>query len=133
MAKNTNAKQEFIGHINHVNEKVLCAIIEKAEGLNWSTSDDYGDEEEIQQTIRLTTGWTQEDWNDFLSNLDFMYDSGFGSQELFGTIWYENGTWSDRGEYDGSEYWHYHECPEIPSDLRRIDKERDLNINKLLK
>jgi len=46
--------------------------------------------------------------------LDVEYDNGFGSQELFGTIWYADGTWSSREEYDGSEYWGYHKCPELP-------------------
>lgn len=43
-----------------------------------------------------------------------VYDSGFGIQELFGTIWYTDGTWSERGEYDGSEWWEHRERPKIP-------------------
>ena len=39
--------------------------------------------------------------------LDFEYDDGFGMQELFGYIWYTDGTWSERVEYDGSEWWKY--------------------------
>ena len=58
--------------------------------------------------------------------------SGYGGQELFGTIWYEDGTWSDRGEYDGSEWWNYNKCPDIPDDVKRLDKERDQKINKII-
>ena len=43
-----------------------------------------------------------------------LYDSGFGIQELFGTIWYTDGTWSERGEYDGSEWWEHRKRPKIP-------------------
>ena len=49
-----------------------------------------------------------------LPQLDFRYDDGFGGQELFGIIWYNDGSWSDRGEYDGSEWWQYQKCPPLP-------------------
>jgi hypothetical protein len=128
MAK-TNAKQEFLSHIGHsgvqVQREVLCAIIQKG--------DDYGDDDEIiERTFTLTTGYSKEDWSDFLNKLDFMYDSGYGGQELFGTIWYTDGTWSERGEYDGSEWWNYQKCPDIPENVRRIDKEREQKLNKIL-
>lgn len=55
----------------------------------------------------LTTGWTTDEWNSFLVSLDFEYDSGYGGQELFGVIWYVDGTWSERGEYDGTEWWEH--------------------------
>jgi hypothetical protein len=126
----TNAKQEFLIHIRSqfvppIESNVLCASIQKG--------DDYGDDEEIiERTFILTTGYSQEDWNEFLSKLDFIYDSGYGGQELFGTIWYTDGTWSDRREYDGSEWYEYHICPEIPENVRRIDKEREQKLNKIL-
>jgi hypothetical protein len=132
MAK-TNAKQEFLNHIVQINtnltgiksRKVLCASIQKG--------DDYSDDEEIiERTFILTTGYTQEDWNEFLYKLSFIYDSGYGGQELFGTIWYTDGTWSERGEYDGSEWYVHRFCPKIPENVRRIDKEREQKLNKIL-
>jgi len=51
---------------------------------------------------------------DVLPLLNFDYDNGYGSQELFGNIWYTDGTWSEREEYDGSECWSHKQCPEIP-------------------
>lgn len=53
-----------------------------------------------------------------LPHLDFEYDSGYGGQELFGNIWYTDGTWSERGEYDGSEWWEHKERPPIPGQAR---------------
>ena len=47
--------------------------------------------------------------------LDFCYDSDFGGQELFGTIWLKDGTWLERSEYDGSECWDHKIRPEMPS------------------
>lgn len=42
------------------------------------------------------------------------YDRGYGGQELFGTLWFSDGTWADRGEYDGSEWWEHRKRPAIP-------------------
>lgn len=60
----------------------------------------------------------------FLQSLDFNYDDGYGLQKIEGNIWYQDGTWSDRGEYDGSEWWQYQSVPEIPEEctLLAIDK-----------
>ena len=49
--------------------------------------------------------------------LDFDYDDGYGTQELFGYIWYTDGTWSERGEYDGSEWWEDKERPDQNIDI----------------
>jgi hypothetical protein len=68
----------------------------------------------------------------FLSNLEFEYDNGYGGQFLYGIIWYKDGTWSDRGEYDGSEWYEYHIVPEIPPNLKRIDKVREEKLSKVL-
>jgi hypothetical protein len=43
-----------------------------------------------------------------------------------------DGTWSERGEYDGSEWWNYQKCPDIPSELKRVDKEREQKLNKII-
>ena len=114
-----NAKGEFLNHIS--DRELLCAqIYERVT---------YGEKPKF---INLTTGWTNEDWNQFTSDLDFEYDSGYGGQNLFGTIWYVDGTWSSRGEYDGSEWWDHHQCPTIPPDLNRVDNVRDKKINQIL-
>lgn len=49
-----------------------------------------------------------------LPRLNFSYDRGYGHQYIFGTIWYTDGTWSERGEYDGSEWWAHRACPPLP-------------------
>lgn len=111
-----NAKEEFIKHIG--SRSVLCAQIQ--------SGDDYS------VVYNLTTGFDEEDWNKFLSDIDFEYDCGYGGQNLFGTIWYADGTWSDRGEYDGSEWWNYNQCPNIPTELDRKDKVREQKLNQIL-
>lgn len=100
----TNAKNKFLEHT--ANLDILCASV--AVGSYYDT----------KTPIRLFAGHTIEQLEDFLKVLDFEYDSGYGGQELFGTIWYKDGTWSSRGEYDGSEWWDYNMVPEIPEDLK---------------
>ena len=42
----------------------------------------------------------------FLDYLDGLnYDSGYGTQELFGFVLLNDDTWLDRQEYDGHEWW----------------------------
>jgi hypothetical protein len=51
---------------------------------------------------------------DVLPHLNFEYDNGYGCQHLEGTVWYADGTWSERVEYDGSEWWEHRERPPLP-------------------
>jgi hypothetical protein len=99
-----NAKEEFIYHT--AGNVVKCATI---------TFGDTWDEETISYI--LPVDYSQEEYEEFLQSIDIEYDSGYGGQELYGTIWYSNGNWSSRGEYDGSEWWEYHICPQIPESL----------------
>ena len=69
------------------------------------------------QTFLLKKDYTELEYLNFLSQLNYIYDSGFGGQELYGTIWYKDGTWSIRAEYDGSEWWEHVRKPEIPKEL----------------
>jgi len=101
-----NAKDEFTEHID--NRAVKCALIEKVTGFCTPAS-----------SSPLREGYSSEEYASFLDSIDFPYDNGFGSQKLFGIIWYNDGTWSERGEYDGSEWWAHKTSPEIPSVLRR--------------
>lgn len=41
------------------------------------------------------------------------YDNGYGGQYLFGLILCDDGTWWERGEYDGSEWWEHMMRPSI--------------------
>lgn len=103
-----NAKQEFIKHVG--NGIVTCAIIDYQ-------SYSFRDEDEKESEHRLRVGYTQEEYDAFVDSLDFVYDDGYGTQQLYGTIWFADGTWSDRYEYDGSERWDYHCVPTIPEEL----------------
>ena len=68
----------------------------------------------------LRTEYSNEEFIEFIESLNFHYDNGFGAQELFGTIWYKDGSWSDRREYDGREWWEHHHRPDIPDNLEQF-------------
>jgi hypothetical protein len=113
----TNAKEELLLHLRRIeNSKgrpipIKCATISRG---CWYDNDDVE-----RSTFNLKEGHTQKEYEEFLKKLDFEYDNGYGGQELFGKVWLtEEGTWYERGEYDGSEWWEYQECPPIPDNLK---------------
>ena len=103
-----NAKQEFLDHIKERcggGRTVRCAKISIHNARNSVYS-------------ILPVGYTPEDWEVFLEEINLDYNDGFGGQNLYGTIWYTDGvTWSQRGEYDGSEWWEFQSCPEIGPEM----------------
>lgn len=91
----TNAKQELLTHIER---------IEKRKNNSVKFVSIVFDEILIQGTLE-----------EVLPKLDFEYDDGYGHQQLYGNIWFSDGTWSEREEYDGSERWEYRlGCPDLP-------------------
>ena len=57
---------------------------------------------------------TEQEAGEFWHFLDFDYDSGYGTQHVFGVVWLDDGTWLERREYDGSERWVRRDCPPLP-------------------
>lgn len=112
-----NAKQEFLEHIAD-KPLIICAQL-------WTDKCLYPidcDEDKAGLKVNLHLNFTDQEYEYFIKNINFDYDSGYGSQELFGKIWYEDGTWSSRFEYDGSEWWEHCKCPEIPEELLSIER-----------
>lgn len=98
-----NAKDEFLDFTK--DKEVKCAKI---------TIEDWGKPDVI---IILKVNYTEDDLRVFLSEIDINYDNGFGTQELFGNIWFNDNTWAERYEYDGSECWELKKLPIIPKEL----------------
>ncbi len=92
-----NAKQEFLSHHDLKN-----LDLEKEFGGAQVKHDPYWD-------AKPWTIFNASQYQEFLEWLDFYYDSGYGSQELYGFILLKCGApdrwWLDRHEYDGSEHW----------------------------
>lgn len=96
-----NAKEELLDVLSKLKLDIKCA--------------------EIFYDIKyfnLKIGHSYKEYNQFLEDLNFEYDNGYGEQELFGIIWFEDGSWLSRKEYDGDEYWRYNKTPDIPEILK---------------
>ena len=103
-----NAKDEFLEHLSKrklILKSSIIKIINCYEPTN-------------NVIFILNENYTFNDYDNFLSCLNFNYDDGFDSQKLDGCILYDDGTWSDRDEYDGSEWWDYKYCPTIESFIK---------------
>ena len=104
-----NAKEELIKHIEEYSLKLKCASITH-EKSHRSRDISHG-------LIELNVNHTTDDSDKFFEKLDFSYDNGFGLLELCGTLWYEDGSYSIRHEYECEESWVYCICPDIPEHL----------------
>lgn len=100
-----NAKEEFINLVR--DKKVLCGKITIID--MW--------EHTVKVDTTLKVNHSSEDYEKFLNDIDVEYDNGYGGQELYGTIWFTDGTWATRSEYDGSESWDLHDRPDPPEEL----------------
>jgi hypothetical protein len=98
-----NAKVEFLKLIGK--KIVAAAEITKL----------FSPEEGEETTIKLFPGFSEEEFKNFLQEINgFIYDEGYGTQELGGTVWFHDGSWADRHEYDGSECWIIRSRPPLP-------------------
>ena len=66
----------------------------------------------------LKVNHNRNELNDFINSLDYCYDDGYGTQEVYGEIVFSDGSWLERHEYDGSERWALKRIPSIPKECR---------------
>lgn len=79
----------------------------------------YAPEWDVILTLNLPLGWDNADMLTFMKQLSGVdYDEGYGSQHLFGVVWFTDATWLERHEYDGAERWVYKKTPTIPAELQ---------------
>lgn len=99
-----NAKDELLKHVGSMDnvKAVQLKYERRTQRLNSA------------QLFHLPDGYSEQELTDFLHNINFSYDNGYGWQELFGFIWWKDGTWSSRYEYDGSEKWVHNSSPSYP-------------------
>lgn len=115
----TNALEELLSKLERNNCSIKCAYITTSRFSYWDDHDNYVE----PAPILLKEGYTSEEYQEFLHKMDFEYDSGYGGQELYGTVWLmEDNTWLERGEYDGSEWWEYRKCPKVIDELKINEK-----------
>ena len=93
---NKNAKEEILKHTD--NRRVIYVDVTRLSIVDSGIN--------IKGTLE-----------EVLPLLDFEYNNESGNQKLDGTIWYKDGTWSDRSEYEGLEWWEHRICPALPDNL----------------
>lgn len=108
-----NAKKEFEQLVRSTDAEVDCAEVTADIYDIWEPDDPHTTVE-----ARLRQNWNEADMAEFLDELDFEYDHGYGAQFVFGTVWFKDGSWAARQEYDGSESWSINVRPNIPAELR---------------
>lgn len=66
---------------------------------------------------------------DSIEALDVVYgySGGNGEQDLFGIVLFKDGSWLERGEYDGTEWWNYRKQPSV-AELDKWVKENQNDI-----
>lgn len=107
----TNAKSEFLSHVDFVQTKVKCAVIKP-----WILDDDTKVYNRFKFT--LPCNYSPEQYSEFLNLMEFEYDDTMDEQMIFGTIWFDDDSWSARdGPYD-SDWWVHHRVPPIPENLK---------------
>jgi len=113
---NLNAKAELLDVININNLKIIAAE------LSFDAFDN-------SNGFVLYKHYNEKEYQEFLNFLDRDYNNGYGGQELFGTVWCDEGSWLERGEYDGSEWWNIHKYPDnIPIDLIHTRRAKIKNL-----
>ena len=137
MSKTANTYEEFKGHTDRVRKhygvtvRAVLVVLGEWDGAGVLRNLFAG--RTLEQVTELydhcehvkVAGWHEEagaeateEFKATTSSDAWKYDSGYGTQELFGVIWYSDGSHSRRGEYDGSEWWEYVPTPEVPAWLR---------------
>lgn len=102
-----NAKDELLKLLDKHGKTLKAAAIEFDE----------------QAQICLYEGYTSEEYSAFLNEMNVAYDNGYGIQELFGVLWFTDGTHARRGTYDGAEWWVVLDMPPIPKRGERLEEE----------
>lgn len=101
-----NAKKEFLENVKPL-KNIRCAWIS------------YDGEGHKPVDANLKENYTPEEFEEFISVLDFDYDHGYGIKKLSGCVWMNDGKWYKREEYDGSEWWECYSYPDVPEFLKR--------------
>lgn len=65
--------------------------------------------------VAIINGTEQGTWSDFEKLADIEYDNGYGGAEISQNlvVLFDDGSWLERGEYDGAEWWEFKKTPSI--------------------
>lgn len=118
-----NAKKEFLDITKGL--EVLCAVVNVCGNEGKTYWAPLNSKPIKDKSLTLPVDYTQEEYQNFLNELNFKYDNSWGHQYINGTIWLKDERWIERLEYDGSENWRLVERPEIPTECLRGENKSD--------
>lgn len=86
----------------------------------------YSGEDVLWVGIPAKEDWTYEDFVSVAERI--YYDNGFGAQEVEPSlvVCMRDGSWFERAEYDGSEWWEHKASPQRSAQRKRARKDRIL-------
>lgn len=92
----------------------FAGIIYRASGMYYDTT----------EKAKLPPNWNDEQLAEFIEVCKrISYCDGYGAQTLFGCVVFNDGSWLERHEYDGAEWWEYKRTPRWnKEDLKRFFK-----------
>ena len=92
-------------------EEIMKDYGQSPETVSWVTSLSKGEE-------CIAT------WDEFKILADFTYDAGFGGAEINEDlkVIFKDGSWLERHEYDGSEWWEYKKTPKMTERPRAMTR-----------
>lgn len=111
----------FEKHISEIDKKMNDIKCSEIYICGFET--DIDDEDEKTLKIKLKVGYSVEDLNKFLSDLDSVKYDLYEISDTIGTIWFNDGTWSKCFEDCFLNYtWFHFSIPEIPKCLKSSEK-----------
>jgi hypothetical protein len=105
----TNAKEELMSFLSRFGGMESVVAMETTLLATTKANED------VELSHTLPVGYGEMAVAEVLAMLNRDYDAGYGQQYLYGTIWFRDGSWGKRVEYDGSEKWKHYRCPPLPA------------------
>jgi hypothetical protein len=106
-----NCKEEFLEEV--VGKTLLCAELTYQPNIN---------EDTLNRKAVLAVGYSDEERQKFLHDIDYDYEPGDYScgqwYDIDGFIWYKDGSWSERITQGGFECWDHKKCPTPPKKIQ---------------
>lgn len=106
-----------MGELYNMKENVLCLLNKYGktlEDIDHSLILRLDDDKYVYHTVHKGDGLD-------IDKLDFEYDAGYGIMNVDGFIAFKDGTWMERREYDGSEWWEYKDMPRYEDYAHRTE------------
>lgn len=114
-----NAQKEFLKSIEWKSriKELYIAYWYNLEDFWWNLIDEtinyWWEKEDMAKVYELKEWYTEQEYNNIIESLNFMYDDWYWGQNLFWYVIFEDWTRLERYEYDWAERRVYKKIPNI--------------------